>query len=186
MEKKLATVNSKFLTANVLLVHRISLASRDMAKKTKWPWPWKQWPRWNKAIPLLKILKQRTREVLSERGDLKWSLTECETTDKADRRWHARQGKKLNVPPKALRHCLFAGLTEEIEENICKTQCLGPSYTICNASIDSIRPKDPLDPSEKYAVVYKVASKQCDQAYVAETEWSLRKRVEQGRSKVFL
>ena len=40
----------------------------------------------NKAIPLLKILKQRTREVLSERGDLKWSLTECETTDKADRR----------------------------------------------------------------------------------------------------
>ena len=39
----------------------------------------------NKAIPLLKILKQRTREVLSERGDLKWSLTECETTDKADR-----------------------------------------------------------------------------------------------------
>lgn len=109
MEKKLATVNSKFLTANVLLVHRISLASRDMAKKTKWPWPWKQWPRWNKAIPSLKILKQRTREVLSERGDLKWSLTECETTDKADRRWHARQGKKLTVPPKALRHCLFAG-----------------------------------------------------------------------------
>ena len=40
----------------------------------------------NEAIPLLKILKQRTREVLSARGDLKWSLIECETTDKADRR----------------------------------------------------------------------------------------------------
>ena len=40
----------------------------------------------NEAISLLKILKQRTREVLSARGDLKWSLTECETTDKADRR----------------------------------------------------------------------------------------------------
>ena len=89
---------------------------------TESPWLQGTWPRKqsdldlgnsglgeNKAIPLLKILKQRTREVLSERGDLKWSLTECETTDKADRRWHARQGKKLTVPSKALRHCLFAG-----------------------------------------------------------------------------
>lgn len=40
-----------------------------------------------KLIPLLKILKKRTREVLSARGDLEWSLTEwCENTDKADRR----------------------------------------------------------------------------------------------------
>ena len=95
--------------------------------------------------------------------------------------------KKINRPSQGFEALPYLqGLTEEIEENICKTQCLGPSYTICNASIDSIRPKDLLDPSEKYAVVYKVASKQCDQAYVAETEWSLRKRVEQGRSKVFL
>ena len=95
--------------------------------------------------------------------------------------------KKINRPSQGFEALPYLqGLTEEIEENICKTQCLGPSYTICNASIDSIRPQDPLDPSEKYAVVYKVASKQCDQAYVAETEWSLRKRVEQGRSKEFL
>ena len=82
------------------------------------------------------------------------------------------QGKeKINRPSQGFEALPYLqGLTEEIEENICKTQCLGPSYTICNASIDSIRPKDPLDPSEKYAVVYKVASKECDQAYVAETE----------------
>ena len=94
--------------------------------------------------------------------------------------------KKINRPSQGFEALPYLqGLTEEIEENICKTQCLGPSYTICNATIDSIRPKDPLDPSEKYAVVYEVACKQCDQEYVAETERSLRKRVEQGRSKVF-
>ena len=66
---------------------------------TESPWLQGTWPRKqsdldlgnsglgeNEAIPSMKILKQRTREVLSERGDLKWSLTECETTDKADRR----------------------------------------------------------------------------------------------------
>ena len=69
--------------------------------------------------------------------------------------------EKINRPSQGFEALPYLqGLTEEIEENICKTQCLGPSYTICNASIDSIRPKDPLDPSEKYAVVYKVASKQ--------------------------
>lgn len=93
--------------------------------------------------------------------------------------------KKINRPFQSFEALPYLqGLTGEIEENICKTQCLGPSYTICNASINAIRPKDPLDPSEKYAVVYKVACKQCDQAYLAETERSLRKRVEQGRSKV--
>ena len=97
------------------------------------------------------------------------------------------QGKeKINRPFQGFEALPYLqGLTGEMEENICKTQCLGPSYTICNATIDSIRPKDPLDPSEKYAVVYEVACKQCDQEYVAETERSLRKRVEQGRSKVF-
>lgn len=94
--------------------------------------------------------------------------------------------KKINRPSQSCEAPPYLqGLTEEIKENICKTQCLGPRYTICNASIDSIRPKDPLDPSEKYGVVYEVACKQCDQAYVAETKRSLRKRVEQGRSKVF-
>ena len=97
------------------------------------------------------------------------------------------QGKEnINRPSQGFEALPYLqGLTEEIEENICKTLRLGPSYTICNASINAIRPKDPLDPSEKYAVVYKVACKQCDQAYLAETERSLRKRVEQGRSKVF-
>jgi len=68
--------------------------------------------------------------------------------------------KKINRPSQGFEAPPYLqGLTEEIEENICKTQCLGPSYTIYNASIDSIRLKDPLDPSEKYAVVYKVACK---------------------------
>ena len=74
--------------------------------------------------------------------------------------------KKINRPSQGFEALpICRGLQKRL-----RTQCLGPSYTICNASIDSIRRKDPLDPSEKYAVVYKVASKQCDQAYVAETE----------------
>ena len=41
----------------------------------------------NEADSIIEDPQKRTREVLSARGDLEWSLTEwCENTDKADRR----------------------------------------------------------------------------------------------------
>ena len=56
-----------------------------------------------------------------------------------------------------------------------------PGYTLRNALV---RPKDPLLPSEKCGVIYKIACEQCGESYVGETERSLGERTSEHQKSI--
>ncbi|XP_078698375.1 uncharacterized protein LOC144925943 [Branchiostoma floridae x Branchiostoma belcheri] len=126
---------------------------------------------------LREVEKGKVRNALRHCGYPDWALREGDTR-KTQQRNHkdTKRGDRGQTPSSFAVLPYIKGTTERLKRVFAKHNVSlfsKPGYTLRNPLVS---PKDPLDPSEKFGVIYKFVCEHCGETYVGETERSLGER----------
>ncbi|CAH1267006.1 Hypp3654 [Branchiostoma lanceolatum] len=130
------------------------------------------------------VEKEKVREALRHCGYPEWALKEGDNSSRKNAtKDHNPQNKERRATSFAVLPYI-KGVSERLKRAYAKHNVSlfsKPGYTLRNALV---RPKDPLVPSERCGVIYKISCEQCGEVYVGETERSLGERTEEHQKSV--
>ncbi|XP_078614276.1 uncharacterized protein LOC144883555 [Branchiostoma floridae x Branchiostoma japonicum] len=127
--------------------------------------------------PALRVAeKEKVKDALRQCGYPEWALREGDNNSNKGKKQKGSHTEEKAPPASYAVLPYMKGVTERLKRAFAKHNVSlysKPGYTLRNALV---RPKDPLLPSEKCGVIYKVACEECGEVYVGETERSLGER----------
>ncbi|KAI8509507.1 hypothetical protein Bbelb_133550 [Branchiostoma belcheri] len=130
--------------------------------------------------------KEKVIVALRHCGCPEWALREGHNNSRKDKssKEQSKTGKQEHLPASYLVLPYIHGVTERLKRVYAKHNVSlysKPGFTLRNPLV---RPNDPLAPSEKCGVIYKIKCEECGEVYVGETERSLGERTSEHQKSL--